>query len=136
MMDNQPSSPAASRRMAKVRQKGTTAELRLRKELFHIGLRYRVNYKILEIPRRTVDIAFPRQKLAIFVDGCFWHGCPEHGSWPKLNAEFWREKINTNRIRDVDTDTMLRALGWNVMRVWEHEVPGEVARRIAELMRK
>lgn len=117
--------------MKRVRQQGTTAEMRLRKELFRLGLRYRVNYKILEMPRRTVDIAFPRQRLAIFVDGCFWHGCPEHGSWPKLNAEFWRDKINTNRIRDADTDHRLRALGWNVIRVWEHEVPGDVATRVA-----
>lgn len=122
--------------MTKVRQKGTTAEMRLRKELFGIGLRYRVNYTILDKPRRTADIAFPKQRLAVFVDGCFWHGCPEHGSWPKLNAEFWRDKIETNRARDTDTENRLRGLGWNVLRVWEHEVPGEVAQRIAVLIRE
>lgn len=74
-------------------------------------------------------------KVAVFVDGCFWHGCPIHASWPKNNAEFWREKIETNRKRDRDTDRQLTAKGWKVVRVWEHEVPEQVADSIEELVR-
>lgn len=93
----QPSSPEASRRMAKVRQKGTGTEMALRRELCRRGLRYRVNFEVLKKPRRIADIAFPRLRIAIFVDGCFWHGCPEHATWPKQNAEFWLQKIEANR---------------------------------------
>ena len=98
-----PSSPDTSRRMAKVRQKGTDAEVALRREMYRIGLRYRVDYEVLRRPRRVADIAFPGRKIAIFVDGCFWHGCPEHATWPKRNAEFWQQKIEANRKRDADT---------------------------------
>jgi DNA mismatch endonuclease (patch repair protein) len=71
--------------------------------------------------RRTADIVFPSVGLAIFLDGCFWHGCPFHASWPKVNAAWWREKIETNRRRDRDTDQRLADEGWTVIRVWEHE---------------
>lgn len=130
----QPSSPEASQRMAKVRQKGTEAELALRRELFRMGLRYRVNYMVLKKPRRVADIVFPRLRIAIFVDGCFWHGCPEHATWPKQNAEFWRQKIETNRSRDSDTDARLIELGWRVVRIWEHELPPDAAKRVMKLV--
>ncbi|MFG0872298.1 very short patch repair endonuclease [Aeromonas media] len=123
----QPSSPEASRRMAKVRQKGTGAEVALRRELHQRGLRYRVDYEVLKKPRRVADIAFPCLMIAIFVDGCFWHGCPEHATWPKSNAEFWRQKIETNRVRDDDTNQRLQCTGWIVLRFWEHELPNEAA---------
>lgn len=84
------SSPETSRRMAKVRQQGTDAEIALRSELYRRGLRYRVGYEVLKKPRRLADVEFPGLKIAVFVDGCFWHGCPEHATWPKRNAEFWR----------------------------------------------
>lgn len=126
----QPSSPEASRRMARVRQKGTGAELAIRKELYQRGARYRVDFTVLKKPRRVADIAFPGLKIAVFVDGCFWHGCPEHASWPKQNAEFWRQKIETNRARDVDTDSRLVALGWKVIRLWEHKSPASAAQKI------
>jgi len=74
-------------------------------------------------------------QVAVFVDGCFWHGCPEHGTWPKSNIEFWREKIETNRRRDLDTNERLKAAGWEVVRVWEHENPDAAAERIAGLVR-
>jgi len=132
----QPSSPDASRRMARVRQKGTGAELAIRKELYRLGGRYRVDFAVLKNPRRVADIAFPGLKVAVFVDGCFWHGCPEHASWPKQNAEFWRKKIETNRARDMDTDSRLMALGWEVIRVWEHESPASAAQKIMGLVAK
>ena len=134
MTNAQPSSHETSRRMARVRQKGTRCEIELRKALHAKGLRYRLQVPLLTKPRRVVDIVFPSARLAVFVDGCFWHGCPEHASWPKNNADFWREKIETNRSRDVDTDQRLAALGWETVRVWEHEEATEAANRIAELV--
>ena len=129
-----PSSPQASRRMAKVRQKGTDAEVALRRELYRIGLRYRVDYEVLKKPRRVADIAFPGRRIVIFVDGCFWHGCPEHATWPKSNAEFWRQKIEANQLRDADTNERLRSIGWTVLRFWSHESPVEVARVVANMV--
>lgn len=132
----QPSSPESSRRMAKVRQKGTGAELALRRELFRRDLRYRVSFQVLNKPRRVADIAFLGLKIAVFVDGCFWHGCPEHATWPKHNADFWRHKIETNRARDADTDARLRAIDWKVLRIWEHESPVAAAETISRLVAK
>src|SRR5579885_1904455 len=87
-----PSSHEASLRMARVRQKGTSAEIDLRKALHSKGMRYRLHVQLLTKPRRVADIVFSSTRIAIFVDGCFWHGCPEHASWPKSNADFWRER--------------------------------------------
>lgn len=128
----QPSSPETSRRMAKIRQKGTDAEIALRRELYRRGLRYRVDYEVMKKPRRVADVAFPALKIAIFVDGCFWHGCPVHATWPKQNAEFWREKIKANRLRDADTNLRLSDMGWTVLRFWEHEPPIEAVETIAQ----
>ena len=127
----QPSSAEASRRMAKVRQKGTGAEIALRRELYQRGLRYRVGFQVLKKPRRVADVVFPGPMIAIFVDGCFWHGCPEHATWPKQNSEFWRQKIEANRARDDDTNQRLRSVGWTVLRFWEHEPPTEAADLVA-----
>lgn len=131
-----PSSSDASRRMAKVRQTGTDAELALRREMHRIGLRYRIEYEVLKKPRRVADIAFPGRKIAIFVDGCFWHGCPEHATWPKQNAEFWRQKIEANRQRDADTSARLQALGWTALRFWSHESPVKAAKVVARVVAK
>jgi DNA mismatch endonuclease (patch repair protein) len=120
--------------MAKVRQTGTGSEIDLRRELYRHGLRYRVDYVVLQRPRRIADVAFPGLKIAIFVDGCFWHGCPEHATWPKKNAEFWRQKIETNRLRDADTSGRLESIGWKVVRVWEHESPVTAAEAIVGLV--
>jgi len=122
--------------MAATGQKDTPAELAIRRRLYALGLRYRVDYPVIGRPRRRGDIVFPRLKIAVFVDGCFWHGCPEHGTWPKSNADFWRDKIETNRRRDRDTDERLAAAGWKVIRVWEHEDPDEAAERIALAVRE
>ncbi|MBB5864996.1 very short patch repair endonuclease [Xanthomonas sp. 3058] len=129
-----PSSSDVSRRMAKVRQTGTDAELALRQEMYRIGLRYRIDYEVLRKPRRVADVAFPGRRIAVFVDGCFWHGCPEHATWPKQNAEFWREKIEANQRRDADTNDRLRSLGWTVLRFWSHESPTEAAQTVAQLV--
>jgi DNA mismatch endonuclease (patch repair protein) len=120
--------------MRRVRQKNTSAESALRSELHALGLRYRLQVAVLTKPRRVADVAFVRARVAVFVDGCFWHGCPEHGSWPKQNAEFWRAKIMANLERDRDTDARLRVDGWKVVRVWEHETPRLAASRIARVV--
>ncbi len=103
--------------------KDTGPEMELRRLLHRQGLRYRVNYAVKGLPRRTVDIAFTKIRLAVFIDGCFWHGCPEHFVPPKKNAEWWLEKIAVNRRRDEDSNARLRELGWHVLRFWEHEQP-------------
>ena len=128
--------PDARRRMQRVRQRNTSAEAALRREVFARGLRYRIHVPVLSRPRRVADIAFGKARVAVFVDGCFWHGCPQHVTWPKHNAEFWRTKIETNRSRDADTDERLRAEGWVVVRVWEHESPARAAARLAVIVRR
>ena len=127
-------SPETSLRMANVRQQGTEPEVALRRELFRSGLRYRVNYAVIKKPRRVADIAFPRLKVAVFVDGFFWHGCPVHATWPKRNAEFWQQKIEANRLRDADTTARLRDEGWMVLRIWEHEAPSEASKTVIKLI--
>lgn len=134
MSQVQPSSAQASRRMARVRQKGTAPEVALRQELYRNGLRYRVNFEVLQKPRRVADLAFPGLRIAVFVDGCFWHGCPQHATWPKHNAEFWRQKIEANRQRDADTNARLRDGGWMVLRIWEHESPVDASKPVIRLV--
>lgn len=129
-----PSSPEASKRLAKVRQADTSAEMRLRRVLHARGLRYRVGVTLIRRPRRVVDIVFRKRKVAVFVDGCFWHGCPEHSTSSKSNADFWRNKIETNKRRDADTDRRLEESGWTVIRVWEHEDPERAADQICKTL--
>lgn len=121
--------------MRRVPQRGTRAELAIRSALFRMGLRYRVDAPPLKGVRRKADIVFTSARLAVHVDGCFWHGCPLHGTWPKANAEFWRAKIEANQRRDADTDRRLIEAGWTSIRVWEHEDPATAAARIAEVLR-
>jgi len=111
---------ATSTRMSRTRGRNNSLECRLRSALFARGWRYRIHVRV-GASRRTIDIAFGQKKVAVFFDGCFWHGCPAHGTWPKRNAAFWRRKINANRMRDRDTDRQLADLGWSVVRIWEHE---------------
>lgn len=129
------SSVAVRSRMQSTPQRDTPGELRIRKQLHAMGLRYSVDAKPLTDSPRRADILFRRAKVAIFVDGCFWHGCPEHGSWPKANEQFWRAKILSNIQRDADTNDRLRNRGWLVIRIWEHEDPLIAARRIARRVR-
>jgi DNA mismatch endonuclease (patch repair protein) len=104
------------------RGRDTQPELALRSAVHALGLRYRVNIRPIKEVRRTADLVFTRAKVAVFLDGCFWHGCPEHHRPAKgSTASFWNDKIAGNRRRDLDTDHRLQAAGWEVVRVWEHE---------------
>lgn len=123
-----------SRRMARIARRDTAAELMLRRVLFAAGCRYRVQYAVPGRPRRTIDIAFTRAKVAVFVDGCYWHGCPIHGTEPKTNTEWWRAKLAANKERDADTTAHLERVGWRVLRVWEHEPAASAAERVMALV--
>jgi DNA mismatch endonuclease (patch repair protein) len=87
------------------------------------------------MPRRTVDVAFTKQRIACFIDGCFWHSCPEHFVPPQTHPEFWRRKFEQNRTRDLETNTLLAEHGWTALRFWEHEDPKIVAHNIREAVR-
>ncbi|MDX3756356.1 very short patch repair endonuclease [Streptomyces mirabilis] len=117
--------------MSRQGSRDTAPEIAVRRLLHRSGLRYRVNVPVPGMPRRTIDIVFGRAKVAIFLDGCFWHGCPVHATRPKANAEWWRAKLDKNIARDRETTDHLRAAGWTVMRFWEHESAEDVARLIA-----
>ncbi|WP_424190322.1 very short patch repair endonuclease [Actinokineospora sp. G85] len=113
------------------RGRDTRPELALRSAVHALGLRYRVGARPLPNVRRTADLVFTKVRVAVFLDGCFWHGCPEHHRRATgATSEFWTAKIDGNRVRDADTDERLRAAGWNVVRVWEHEDPTEAAARV------
>jgi len=127
-----PSSGDARRRMEKQSQRDTKPETQIRSILHSNGLRYRVDFRPLKSVRRKADIAFIGPRVAVFIDGCFWHGCPIHGTWPKANAEFWRDKIISNQKRDADTNIRFERAGWKVIRIWEHEEPGEAAKKITK----
>jgi len=127
-----PSSALVSRNMKKVKVRDTGPEMAIRRLLFSSRLHYRVNYnpKSPDVGRSTIDIAFPGRHLAIFIDGCFWHGCPEHGSMPKANQEWWRAKLVENTTRDKRVTEQLESGGWTVLRFWSHEEPETVHDRI------
>lgn len=127
------SSPDALARMTRQRRRDTGPEMAIRRILFGSGLRYRVD-AVLPGMRRRADLLFRSARVAVFVDGCFWHGCPEHGTQPKSNATWWAEKIAANIQRDRDTDRRLAEAGWHVVRVWEHEPAAQAALRIADLV--
>lgn len=113
------------------RRNDTGPEMRVRRLLHAAGLRYRIDYAPdRRNLRRRADIVFTRRRIAVFIDGCYWHGCPEHFVPPKANARYWAGKIAGNIARDRDTDERLRSLGWVVLRFWEHDEPSLVAERI------
>lgn len=116
--------------MSRQKSRDTGVEVALRKALHAKGARYRIHRKPVKGVRREADIVFGPARVAVFVDGCFWHGCPVHATWPKNNAEFWRAKIEGNRRRDLDTDARLAEAGWLAVRVWEHERADEAAARV------
>ncbi|MFE2044130.1 very short patch repair endonuclease [Streptomyces sp. NPDC059477] len=117
------SSAATRRSMLGNRSRDTAPELLLRSLVHAAGLRYRVAAKPLPKMRRTADMVFRPVKVAVFIDGCFWHGCPEHFVMPKANQPYWEEKIGRNIQRDRDTDDRLAEAGWLVLRFWEHREP-------------
>lgn len=130
------SSEAVRARMSAQRRRDTGPELALRRELHAMGLRYFVHRRPLPALNRQADILFPRAMVAVFVDGCHWHGCPEHGPKRHLtNGWYWSEKIASNVRRDRDTDERLASSGWRVVRVWEHKDPAEAAETIASAVR-
>jgi DNA mismatch endonuclease (patch repair protein) len=131
-----PSSSAALARMKAAKPRDTAPEKALRSELHKMGLRFRVDTRPIKELNRRADIVFRSARVAIFVDGCFWHGCPKHGTQAKANAEFWRNKIEQNQKRDADTTLQLKKKGWKVIRVWEHEDPEKAAEKINETIQK
>jgi len=127
-----PLNKAVSAQMQKIRRSSTAPEMLIRRELHSRGLRFRVNFPSL--PGRP-DLVFTSARIAVFVDGCFWHACPDHGVLPKNNREWWREKLERNVTRDREKDEELDALGWAVVHVWEHEDPVIAADAIEQLWR-
>ncbi|MFC4631778.1 very short patch repair endonuclease [Promicromonospora alba] len=131
MNDSWASSPGRRRNMQANRSRDTKPELEVRRALHRLGLRYRVAIAPEPGFRRCADIVFTRARVAVFIDGCFWHGCPEHGrSSFKHNADYWPAKISSNVVRDADTTERLHQAGWRVLRFWEHEDPIEVVENI------
>jgi DNA mismatch endonuclease, patch repair protein len=118
------------------KKRDTKPELAIRRALHALGLRYRVNAILGSSSgvRARPDVVFPRERIALFVDGCFWHGCPDHGTHPRANNEYWRTKLRRNQERDAQQTHTLRAEGWRVIRVWEHEDATLVARRTKRLL--
>ncbi len=131
-MERLATTEATRARMSGQQSRDTGIEVALRRELHRLGLRYRVHRRPLRAVRREADVVFGPAKVAVFVDGCFWHACPEHATWPKRNGEFWRAKIEANRARDANTDVVLAEAGWLSVRVWEHERPEIAAVRVHE----
>jgi DNA mismatch endonuclease, patch repair protein len=120
--------------MQEQRRRDTSCEMEIRLELHRSGFRYLVDARPIPAWRRRADLVFPRARVAVFVDGCFWHGCPDHPRPPKSNAAWWEAKLARNRERDAETSARLIAEGWEVLRVWEHEDSEQAAQRIADLV--
>lgn len=121
-----------SRCMSRIRSANTKPELALRRLLFASGMRFRTRLKLPGKP----DVAFTRAKLAVFIDGCFWHGCPQHGTSPRSNTGYWNAKLQRNRERDTEVGTLLAADGWEVIRYWEHEIKDDLDRVAREIHAK
>ncbi|WP_165986230.1 very short patch repair endonuclease [Streptomyces sp. YIM 98790] len=125
------SSAARRRNMQAIRARDTKPEWVIRRLLHARGLRYRVAARPLPELRRTADVVFRPSRVAVFIDGCYWHGCPEHYVSPRTNPGYWSEKVARNVARDRDTDKRLTEAGWLVLRFWEHESSEECAEIIA-----
>lgn len=118
--------------MSRIRGTNTKPEKALRSLLHAEGLRFRVHRR--DIPG-CPDVVFPRLKIAVFVDGCFWHGCPKHQTMPRTNSSFWKQKLGRNRIRDKAVTQELKAADWKVLRFWEHEVRQEISSVVRKVKR-
>ncbi|WP_405817089.1 very short patch repair endonuclease [Streptomyces sp. NBC_01390] len=128
------SSAARRRNMQAIRSRDTKPEWLIRRLVHARGLRYRVAARPLPDLRRTADLVFRPAKVAVFIDGCYWHGCPEHYVPPRTNSGYWSEKVVRNVKRDRDTDHRLVEAGWLVLRFWEHEPSVICADKIAEMV--
>ncbi|TFV81478.1 very short patch repair endonuclease [Microbacterium sp. dk485] len=135
MAESWATSASTRKSMLANKRRDTSTELALRRQFHSRGLRYRVDFAPIPGLRRRADIVFTRARIAVFIDGCFWHGCPIHASAPKRNADYWGPKLAANIDRDRDTDRRLETAGWRVMRFWEHEAPGAAADRIDAAVR-
>lgn len=132
-MTPEPLDDVIRRRMQNQRRRDTALEVTLRRRLHALGFRFRVDYRLERSLRCRGDIVFTRAKVAVFVDGCFWHGCPVHATAPKNNALWWAEKLAANVARDQRNTLALRELGWAVVRIWEHEEVDIAVARISSL---
>ena len=118
------------------RGRDTKPEMAVRRAAHAAGLRFRVDYRPIPELNRRADLVFTRAKVAVFVDGCFWHGCPTHHTIATSNAEFWAQKVTRNRERDAETDRLLGEAGWTVIRAWEHEPADDVVARVLTSLRR
>ena len=130
MLPPEPLNEVVRSRMKAQKRRDTKLELSIRRDLHARGYRFRVDHRLEPSIRVRGDIVFTKRKLVVFVDGCFWHGCPEHATAPKNNADWWREKLAANVARDSRANNELRGLGWTVLRVWEHESTEVAVERI------
>jgi DNA mismatch endonuclease (patch repair protein) len=133
--DSWASSAGVRSSMQSNKGRDTQPELALRSAAHALGLRYRVSVRPLRELRRTADLVFTKARVAVFLDGCFWHGCPDHHTVAATNASFWAKKVESTRSRDRETDRRLADAGWTSIRVWEHEDPVEAAQRIQAVVR-
>lgn len=129
------SSDGVRNSMRSNRGRDTKPELLLRRLLHRRGLRYYVNRRPIPSLRRTADIVFPRLRVAVYVDGCFWHGCPDHHTVSKTNREYWAVKVRTNRERDEETSQLMRDAGWIVLRFWEHVSPAKASEEVERVVK-
>lgn len=136
MTDSWASTPGVRRSMLGNRARDTKPELAIRRLVHAAGLRYRVDTRPLAQLNRRADMVFSRAKVAVFIDGCFWHGCPAHYTVAKSNATYWADKVARNRERDGETDRLLDEAGWTVIRAWEHEAPEAVAQQVVNAVRR
>ena len=132
--DSWASSPHSAKVMRGNRSRDTKPELAVRRLLYAEGFRYRVNFRPVPSLRRTADIVFTTSRIAVFIDGCYWHGCPEHYVPSKSNVEYWRSKIEANVTRDAETTAVLSSAGWSVLRYWSHDCPADIVNSIREVV--
>lgn len=130
----EPLNDSIRQRMQRQRRRDTALELDIRRALHASGYRFRVDFRMEPALRTRGDIVFTRRRLVVFVDGCFWHGCPQHATAPKNNAEWWRQKLDGNMARDRRVDEQLRQRDWTVVRIWEHEIASDAVTRVRAVL--
>jgi DNA mismatch endonuclease (patch repair protein) len=130
----EPPTAATRQRMQRQTRRDTEPEVRLRSALARRGLRFRKHVRAVPELRREVDVLFRSRRVAVFVDGCFWHGCPEHGRPSKSNPYWWAAKIERNKARDRETNEILTDAGWVVLRIWEHEDLESAVQRVEAVL--